>query len=374
LLDYLGIGFNFPFLTWILPFGISFYTFQVIGYTLDIYWGSYKPEKNLGIYALFVAFFTKLVAGPIERGNRLIPQFYREYRFDYNRVKNGLLLMIWGFFQKIVIADNLKTLVDQVFNNLDKYEGFPLIIAMFAFAFQMFCDFSGYTDIAIGSAQVMGFDLMKNFDRPFASRTISEFWRRWHISLSSWANDYLYKPIVFNKRKWRQWAVVYAVAATFLFLGIWHGAKAAFLLFGVLMGGAFYFELLTTGFREKLAKKIPEGIYNNISVVVIFLFFAFSSILFRANTTSDGFLYYSKMFKGIHFQWYDLGLNKLQFISTLIFIFILEYVHHLQRNRSMRNFIAQQPKTVRWIIYIILLAVIFNFGEFNENKFIYLDF
>jgi hypothetical protein len=132
--------------------------------------------------------------------------------------------------------------------------------------------------------------------------------------------------------------------------------------------------LLTTGFREKLAKKIPEGIYNNISVVVIFLFFAFSSILFRANTTSDGFLYYSKMFKGIHFQWYDLGLNKLQFISTLIFIFILEYVHHLQRNRSMRNFIAQQPKTVRWIIYIILLAVIFNFGEFNENKFIYLDF
>ena len=374
ILDKFNIVHHFPTLEWILPIGISFYTFQVVSYTIDVYWETLKPEKHLGIFALYVSFFPQLVAGPIERASRLIPQFNIVQKYDYNRIKNGLLLMLWGFFQKLVIADKLAILVDEVFNNVDNYEGIPLILASFGFGFQMYCDFAGYTDIAIGAALVLGFQLMKNFDRPFSAKNISDFWRRWHISLSSWANDYIYKPIAFNKRSWGHWGVVYSISATFLFLGIWHGAKVAFILFGAFMGIAFYFELLTKNIRTKVAKKIPKFIYDKLSVIITFCFFIFTSIFFRGNTTLDGFRIIGKLFTNIEFKWYDLGLSKIEFISVAIFILVLEGVHFMQRKRKMREWLASKPLVLRWSVYIILVLIILNFGEFGEKKFIYFDF
>ncbi len=173
----------------LLPVGISFYTFQALSYTMDIYRDKLKPEKHFGIYALFVSFFPQLVAGPIERSNNLLPQFREIKKFDYERIKSGLLLMLWGFFQKVVIADRLAVLVDTVYNNPSDYEGVQFILATIFFSFQILCDLSGYSDIAIGAAKVLGYDLMKNFDRPYFSKSLREFWRRWHISLSTWFRD-----------------------------------------------------------------------------------------------------------------------------------------------------------------------------------------
>ena len=194
----------------LLPVGISFYTFQIIGYSIDVYRGENKPEKHLGIFALYVAFFPQLVAGPIERCARLLPQFYKKYEFDYQRVTDGLKLMAWGMFKKVVIADRLAPLVSQVYDHPLDYQGITFIVATVFFSFQVYCDFSGYSDIAIGAGQVMGIKLMKNFDRPYAARSVSEFWRRWHISLSSWIRDYLFLPIALNKRYWGAWGLLYA--------------------------------------------------------------------------------------------------------------------------------------------------------------------
>ncbi|MBT3208201.1 MAG: MBOAT family protein [Bacteroidetes bacterium] len=374
ILDNFNIAHQFPTLKWILPIGISFYTFQVVSYTVDVYWETLKPEKHLGIFALYVSFFPQLVAGPIERASRLIPQFRIAQKYDYNRLKSGLLLMLWGFFQKLVIADRLGIMVDEVFNNVEKYEGLPLILASFGFGFQMYCDFAGYTDIAIGAALVMGFKLMKNFDRPFSAKNISEFWRRWHISLSSWANDYIYRPIAINRRSWGHWGVVYSISATFLFLGIWHGAKMAFILFGAFMGLAFYFEILTKNIRKKLSKKIPDVIYNNLSVVLTFCFFIFTSIFFRGNTTLDVFRIIGKMFTNIELKWYELGVSKFELFSVFIFIIVLEGVHYFQRKHKLREWLASKPFFIRWSVYIVLVFIILNFGEFGEKQFIYFDF
>ena len=192
ILNEFNIFYNIPYFNVLLPVGISFYTFQTLSYTIDVYRGQKKAEKHLGIFALYVSFFPQLVAGPIERSTRLLPQFKKENSFDYLRFKNGLLLMLWGFFKKIVIADRLAVLVNTVYNNPIDYQGITLIIATIFFAFQIYCDFSAYSDIAIGASKIMGYDLMKNFNRPYFSKSIAEFWRRWHISSGSWFRDYLY--------------------------------------------------------------------------------------------------------------------------------------------------------------------------------------
>ena len=218
----------------LLPVGISFYTFQALSYTVDIYRGDLPPERNLGKYALFVSFFPQLVAGPIERSKNLITQLHEKHTFCYTEVKNGLLLMLWGFFQKLVIADRAAILVNQVFNQYNEYAGFQIAIAVLLFAMQIYCDFAGYSNIAIGAAHVMGFSLMKNFDRPYFSKSIPEFWRRWHISLSTWFRDYLYIPMGGNRKgTFRKY---FNVMVTFLASGLWHGASWNYVAWGLLHG------------------------------------------------------------------------------------------------------------------------------------------
>lgn len=215
----------------LLPVGISFYTFQALSYTIDVYRKeNFRVERHLGRYALFVTFFPQLVAGPIERSENLISQFYEEHYFDYQRVKSGLLLMLWGLFEKIVIADRTAIIVNQVYNNLNQYTGFEIVVATIFFAIQVYCDFCGYSDIAIGAARVMGFHLMTNFRQPYFSQSIKEFWRRWHISLSSWLRDYVYIPLGGSRcsrvKKYRNLMI------TFLVSGLWHGANWTYVVWG----------------------------------------------------------------------------------------------------------------------------------------------
>ncbi len=234
LFDNFNIFYGVPAFDVLLPVGISFYTFQTLSYTIDVYNGKTPVQNHLGIFAVYVSFFPQLVAGPIERSRHLLPQFYVEHKFSYDRIKYGLQQMLWGFFKKVVIADRLAIVVDGVYNNLDDYSGISLLIATIFFAFQIYCDFSGYSDIAIGSARVMGFELIDNFKRPYFSKSISEFWRRWHISLSTWFRDYLYIPLGGNRVvKWRWY---YNLFITFLVSGFWHGANWTFLVWGGLHG------------------------------------------------------------------------------------------------------------------------------------------
>lgn len=216
----------------ILPVGISFYIFQALSYTIDVYRKTVKPEKNFLKYALFVSFFPQLVAGPIERSSNLLRQINEKHYFDFQRVKDGILLMLWGFFQKIIIADRAAIVVDTIFNNYSSYGGIYIIFAVILFAFQIYCDFAGYSGIAIGAAKVMGFELMENFKSPYLSKSISEFWRRWHISLSSWFRDYIYIPLGGNRkgtlRKYINLMIV------FLLSGLWHGANWTFVIWGAL--------------------------------------------------------------------------------------------------------------------------------------------
>jgi len=241
---------TFPLL---LPMGISFYTFQTMSYSIDVYHEKVKAEKHLGIFALFVTFFPQLVAGPIERSGNLLPQFYKHTKFEYERITSGLKLMAWGFFKKIVIADRLAQFVNYVYNDPYEYQGIYLVTATIFFAFQIYCDFSAYSDIAIGSARVLGFDLMKNFNRPYFSKSIDEFWKNWHISLSTWFKDYIYIPLGGNRVvKWRWY---YNLFITFLISGFWHGANWTFVVWGALHGFYLVFSHATKNIRNNLAMR-----------------------------------------------------------------------------------------------------------------------
>lgn len=256
----------------LLPIGLSFHTFQSLSYVIEVYRGHQKAERNFGIYALYVMFYPQLVAGPIERPKNLLHQFYEEHYFDYQRVVDGLKLMLWGLFKKVVIADRLSVLVNEVYGNPSGHQGFLLVIATVFFAFQIFCDFSGYSDMAIGSAQVMGFKLMDNFNRPYFSKSIAEFWKRWHISLSSWFRDYIYIPLGGNRVP--QWRMCCNLFLTFLLSGLWHGANWTFVIWGGLNGFYMVFSILTHDPRKKLVQwtgldRHPKA-HKYLNVMVVF--------------------------------------------------------------------------------------------------------
>ena len=261
----------------VLPVGISFYTFQALSYTVDIYRKEIYAEKNILKYALFVSFFPQLVAGPIERSKNLLIQFNKENHFDYDRVKNGLLLMLWGFFMKLVIADRVAMVVDQVYNNYAQYAGFEIAIATVFFAIQIYCDFGSYSNIAIGAAQVMGFTLMENFRQPYFSKSVAEFWRRWHISLSSWFRDYLYIPLGGNRVSRGKW--LRNILVVWMLTGFWHGAAWNFVLWGLWYGLLLLGEKLLWG-RGLEGRPVLSRVYVMLAVI-------FGFVLFNAASLSD---------------------------------------------------------------------------------------
>lgn len=373
-----GLGEGISGLDVLLPVGISFYTFQALSYSLDIYYGKISPEKNFGIYALYVSFFPQLVAGPIERSENLIPQLKAQHPFDYSRFRKGLMLIAFGLFKKMIIADRLGMFVDTVYNNPGDHEGYTLLLATVFFAFQIYCDFSGYSDIAIGSAQVLGIDLMKNFDRPYFAKTIGEFWSRWHISLSTWFRDYLYIPLGGNRRSVPR--VYFNIMVTFLVSGLWHGASWNFVIWGGLHGIYLVLERIT-GLSGIDLRSVSFG-RKLLHVLVVFILADFAWIFFRANTVQDSFYIISHLhlsnpevlFDG---TLYTLGLNFMEFWVAVVSIVVLLGIHWLQRGQSARDLLAEQPVLFRWSAYLLiaLAVIVFGvYGSFQPSQFIYFQF
>ena len=373
-----------PALDVLLPIGISFYTFKNLSYVIDVYRGDKSPEKHLGYLALYVVFFPQLLAGPIERATRFLPQLYGRFDFDYSRVTNGLKLMLWGLFQKMVIADNLALLVDSVYNNPTHHSGVGLVLGTFFFAFQIYCDFAGYSDMAIGAAQVMGFTTMDNFNRPYFSKSIPEFWRRWHISLSTWFRDYLYIPMGGNRVSIPRW--YFNLFMVLLICGLWHGANWTFVVWGGLHGIYLVFSAFTQKMREKIRKaigldRVPR-LHHDLKIVVTFFLVCFAWIFFRANNISDAIYIISHLFTG----WEDIfhaddlmknllwGSLKFEWIIALASVGVLILVERGTGHGSIAEMISAKPIWIRWPAYYFIFLSILLFGVFGKKQFIYFQF
>ncbi len=374
------IGWNYPLvlLSFALPIGLSFHTFQSISYVIEVYKGNYKVEKNGGIYALYVMFFPQLVAGPIERPQNLLHQLHEKHDFDFQRVSNGLKLMLWGFFKKVVIADRLALLVNTIYANPTNYTGTPLILATVFFAFQIYCDFSGYSDIAIGSARVMGINLMYNFRRPYFSKSISEFWRRWHISLSTWFRDYFYIPLGGSRVSLLR--VYFNLFVTFLVSGLWHGANWTFAVWGAFHGFYIMFGKATYKFRKKLAdsyglSKFPK-LHTILQIIITFILADIAWIFFRANTMSDAVYILTHLLSGLtlNLSSVDLGLDNPELVVAFVSIIFMESVQFVQERIGIMQFLSRKPAWLRWIIYLLLILGILLFGVFKGMSFIYFQF
>lgn len=382
------IGWNYPVeaLSLILPVGISFYTFQTLSYSIEVYWGKMKPEKHLGIFALYVSFFPQLVAGPIERPQNLLPQFKRKHNFNFENVKYGLTYVLWGLFKKSVIADRIANIIDPIFADVGSFPPHVTLAATVLFAFQIFCDFSGYSDIAIGSARVMGFNLMKNFDRPYFSKSISEFWKRWHISLSSWFKDYVYIPMGGNRVvKWRWY---YNLFITFLVSGLWHGAAWTFVIWGALHGMYLVFGTVTANYRREIKKRLGIIEHSPLDKIIMasitFLLVVLGWVFFRAEKLSDAVHIVTSVpditLKGlssiasIEGVAQALGSSATEIAILIFSIFIMEAVHFLRRDPDLYKKVNRTPIYFKWPAYYFLILLIVFFGVFDAQEFIYFQF
>lgn len=309
-LDFLGIHWPVPNFDILLPVGISFYTFQAVGYSIDVYKGDIKAERNFGIYALFVSFFPQLVAGPIERACNLLQQFRRKFDFDAARAASGLRQMLWGYFMKVVVADRVSIYVDAVYGNVAQHTGSTLILATLLFAVQIYCDFAGYSNIAIGAARVMGFTLMENFRRPYFATSVKDFWSRWHISLSTWFRDYVYIPLGGN----RVGPVrhLFNLFVTFVISGAWHGANWTFIAWGSLHGFYLIFAVLKNKYLPHLFEKRHIAV-RLANTAVTFVLVSFAWIFFRASGIRDAFdVIHRMIFTGGGFSYINPRLYILQ--------------------------------------------------------------
>lgn len=388
LLELAGINWSVGAVSLFLPLGISFYTFQTISYLIDIYNDVIKPERNLGKYALYVAFFPKLIAGPIERGANLLPQIYHPKPFEYQRLVDGLVRIIWGFFKKLVIADRLAVIVNTVFASPNDFFGPTLAVAVLSFSFQVYIDFSAYCDIAIGTAKLLGIDLVENFNAPYFAQTVTDFWRRWHISLTSWLRDYIFTPLNFASRRKRSKIYQYLnIMIVFLVSGIWHGANWTFIIWGLLHGLYQVIEAATQKFRNKMVTKfgIDRQTFGHKfgKVLLTFVLVSFAWIFFRANSVEDALLIIKTIFsaQGITdnagWNFSTLGLSTVNlwiaFFSVAIFI-IFECVN---LNRDLLKELNNQPLVFRWFVYLMLIFSVILFGFFGVYKpesFIYAQF
>lgn len=361
-----------PHLSILLPIGLSFHTFQAMSYTIEVYRGRQKAERKFGIYALYVMFYPQLVAGPIERPQNLLHQFYEKHEFEIDRIVEGIKQILFGLFKKVVIADRLTIYVDEVYNNVKHYQGFALIIATFFFAIQIYCDFSGYSDMAIGIAKVMGFKLMRNFNKPYFSKSVSEFWSRWHISLSTWFRDFLYISLGGNRVSIPRWYLNLFIV--FLISGLWHGANWTFVIWGALNGIYLISEILFQR-HIKIAGKVNLGRTGNLfKIIFTFILIDFSWIFFRARTLSDAFYVIKSLFVGLT-QTIHLLYDKRVYLVLIIGFFALEY---FQRNHDYLPYLKPQKNLSGYLtnvfIYSIFIWSIIVFGDFGNKVFIYFQF
>ena len=379
---FFGVHFQKPVLRVVLPVGISFYTFQTMSYSIDVYQKKLKPTKDIFAFFAYVSFFPQLVAGPIERAKNLLPQFYSLKKFDYDSAADGMRQMLWGFFKKIVIADNAAVYVNEIFANYTHYSGSTLLWGAVLFAFQIYGDFSGYSDIAIGTARLFGFNLMQNFAYPYFSRDIAEFWRRWHISLSSWFKDYVYIPLGGSREGLKK-----AIRNTFIIFivsGFWHGANWTFIAWGTLNAIYFLPLMLTKKNRKHLEIVANDRFFPNLKEIwqmgVTFFITVLAWIFFRSETVSKAFDYLKRIFnKSLFSIPHTQGNFKISQIITqetlIVMLLILIGVEWFQRRKQHGLEMNKKTKTiVRWSAYFIVSFLILVFGNFSKTEFIYFAF
>ena len=355
----------------ILPVGISFYTFQTLSYTIDVYKKKIEPCKDLLAFSAFVCFFPQLVAGPIERATNLLPQFYKNRKFEYHKAVDGMRQILWGLFKKIVIADNAASFANDIFNNSVDYSGSTLVLGAFFFTFQIYCDFSGYSDIAIGTSRLFGFNLKQNFNFPYFSRDIAEFWRRWHISLSTWFRDYLYIPL--GGSRGSIWKKVRNIFIIFLVSGFWHGSNWTFLAWGFL-NALYFLPLMLLKINRVNTDVVAEGrvlpsLVEFTNIIITFCLTVFAWIFFRADSITHALLYIQSIFNYSLFE-----MPKVFPKSVIIMILLFVIVEWLQRSKQYALELNNKtPKIVRWSFYFVIVMMILQFNG-AQQEFIYFQF
>lgn len=359
----MGISIPMPNFGLLLPVGISFYIFQALGYSIDVYRGKTNVEKNFFTYALFVSFFPQLVAGPIERSTNLLQQFKKNHPFSYENVMTGIRLMLWGFFLKLVLADRCALYVDPVFNNVPYHNGGSFLLASLFFPFQIYGDFAGYSLTAIGAAKVMGFNLMENFRRPYFATTVTEFWHRWHISLSTWFKDYVYIPLGGNRVSTTR--CYFNIMTTFIVSGIWHGANWTFIIWGTIHGALQCIEKWL-GWNKKQWNKREKMIHWALTFSIVCL----AWIFFRANTISDAF----QIIKGIFTNPGVPYVRVADFLAIALALFIM-FIKELIDEHCLKIRISDSPIwMVRHLYITVMIAFIILMGVLNGDQFIYFQF
>lgn len=393
LLGFFISGFSLPVSKLLLPVGISFYTFQTLSYTLDVYRGKKKAEKHFGYFALFVTFFPQLVAGPIERASVLLPQLKEEHKFDYYRITSGFRRMALGYFKKCVIADRLAITVDLVYANPTNFNSFQLIVATLLFSYQIYCDFSGYSDIAIGASRVLGITIQENFDRPFHSKSLTELWQRWHMSIMKWFKDYIYMPLLFrNKKNLKPEMIlrrtIEAILCVFVFSGLWHGSALHYVVFGLMTGIIVIFEMLISKKTKIIQAKLKDSWFDKIiqcfKVTYVYIIFSFCVVMFRADSVSMALNIWMKIISEFSVSPYTAtsvsamlfevisNENLIVFILSFLMLEVLQIMQY--KYDIYEDIIKKSNVVVRFMVYYIILGFIIYFSIYSESQFIYFQF
>lgn len=360
----------------IFPLGMSFYIFQAIGYLTEVYWEEEKAERSPIDFLLYMLLFMKFLSGPIERSADLLPQVRKLSPASYTMMTYGLRLILVGLVKKLVLADHIAPYIDGVFNSMYTASGVQLFMACLLYPIELYADFSGYTDMAIGTGMLFGLKLSPNFAHPFAAQTTAEFWRRWHISLSSWVRDYIFFPLSSFTRRWGQWGVAASLMVTFIALGIWHGAGWTFAVYGFIQGLVIVWELRTEKIRNKVRKHIGKRLFVTISVIRTYLIFAVSLVFFKAQSVSDAFYFLRNISFQRHASWKEINIGMSDHICIVAgsaLLLILLYDYFMSKGDLHLRF-EKQPALVRWTVYYLIVFAVFAYGKFGTENFIYLQF
>lgn len=361
---------------WLFPLGISFYTFQAVSYLTEIYWGEEKAERSLTDFLLYILFFMKFLSGPIERSSGFLPQMRNLKPATYPMMVYGLKLIVVGLVKKLVIADQLSPYINGIFDSSHTASGVQLLMACLLYPVELYADFSGYTDMAIGGAMMFGIVLSPNFNRPFVAQTTTDFWRRWHMSLSFWVRDYLYMPLASSTRRWGQWGITFSLLVTFVALGVWHGAGWTFVIYGLIQGAVIVYELKTQAWRNAVKKSRMNILYSVFSVARTYLVFALSLVFFRSSSVSEACSFISRISFQHHVSWKEMNIGMSDHICIVAgagLVLVLLYEYFMARTDLLDRF-SRLPWPVRWAVYYLVVFAILAYGNWGMENFIYLQF
>jgi alginate O-acetyltransferase complex protein AlgI len=363
----------------LISIGVSYYTFQAISYLADIYLEIEEPEKHFGQYALFLAFFPKLLQGPIERAGDLLPQLKKTYEFDYDNMRSGMLLFTWGLFKKVVVADRLSLIVNTVYNDVHSFSGFSLILATYLYAMQIYFDFSGYTDMALGTARMFNITLTQNFNSPYMANSVADFWRRWHISFSRWILDYIFKPLQMRWRDWKTWGTASALVVTFFVSGIWHGVSWGFIIWGLLHGTYLAASVLYRPLQKKIHKM--TGLEKSAALkiwqtIVTFNLVCFAWIFFRANSLPDALYIVRHLFSGFDGNIISalLTSGKISFLILIFSLCVINVSYLFAKYANIKDNFYDKPLWFRWSVYYGLVVLLLICNIDIDSMFVYFKF